>query len=112
MGINKKWDLDKVSQAIREIPECSIEAVGHREDYCTEQITVSVRNSQYSIYVRGFTYDAPLVGNEIELIEVATGYSDGDMPQDEPEYTLIHAKIRVALMKLGYHTCDSLEPYF
>ena len=108
----KYWHLTNVERAIESIPECSIIQVTPGEDYTTEQFTVKVDKSDHFIYIRGFKTDgAPIKYNEIEMIEVTTGYSDGDMPND-PDYCVTHAKVKGSIMRLGYLVVNSLEPYF
>ncbi len=110
----KRWEFTPISQAINSIPEAIITFVSEPEDYTTQQITVRVEGSENRIYVRGFRTDGTRPSrdnNNIEMVEVTTGYSDGDMPND-PDYCIIHAKIKAAIMRTGYSVVDSLEPYF
>ena len=110
----KQWDFLKVSQAINSVPECIITAVSPAEDTTTKQITVSIENSENMIYVRGFRTDQKSIiknNNMIEMVEITTGYSDGDMPND-PDYCVTHAKVKAAIMKLGYDVVNSLDSYF
>lgn len=110
----KRWDVIEVGHAIIAIPECAVVFATPAEDYVTQQLTVAVAGSEYSIYVRGFRTDHKLLAEnneEIEMVEVTSGYSDGDLPND-PEYVIVHAKVKAAIMKLGYSVVNSLEPYF
>ena len=45
------------------------------------------------------------------MVEVSSGYSDGDMPND-PEYVIIHARVKAAIMRLGHSVVNSMDPYF
>lgn len=110
----KQWDQQAVQDAIIGIPECSIEQITLPEDYVTSQLVISVAGSDYGIFVRGFRTDAISPAkddNRIEMVEVTTGFSDGDMPND-PAYCIVHARVKAALMTLGYCVTNSLDPYF
>lgn len=110
-----KWNRGTVKNAILSVPLAKIIAVSAPEDYVTEQYTVHVGESKYQIFVRGFRTDqeSPEDTGEIEMVEVTTGYSDGDMPQDDPLYIVYHAQIKAALVQAGYTcTVNSLDPYF
>lgn len=109
-----KWEGTTVSQAINSIPECVIHAITPIEDYVTETFQVRVEGSDNMIYIRGFRTDNVQYSkqnNMIEMVEVTTGFSDGDMPQD-PDYCITHAKVKAAIMRLGYEVVNSLDPYF
>lgn len=110
----KKWEFTLISQAINSVSECIITHVRPAEDYVTQQITVRVSGSDNMIYIRGFRTDQVNPSKDfdrIEMVEVTTGYSDGDMPND-PDYCIIHAKVKAAIMRLGYDVVNSLDPYF
>lgn len=111
----KQWNLIEVSQAINSVPECIIQAITmYNEDCTTKQITVRINNSDNMLYIRGFRTDSiqpAKDNNNIEMIEVTTGYSDGAMPND-PDYMIVHAKVKAAIMRLGYSVVNSLDCYF
>lgn len=110
-----QWNLVEVSQAINSVPECIIIAItSYDEDYTTKQITVRIEGSENLLYIRGFRTDSiqpAKDNNKIEMIEVTTGYSDGDMPND-PAYMIVHAKVKAAIMRLGHQVVNSLDCYF
>jgi len=111
-----KWITNDVVAAISTVPEVSIIRKDGGEDITTQSLTLAVINSQNHIYVRGFTTDSrkPLKSDDnvdIEMVEVTTGYSDGDMPND-PDYVIAHAKVSAAIMRLGHTVVKSLERYF
>ena len=110
----KQWNIESIKLAILSVSECKIESIGLSEDYATEQITVSVDGSNFRLYVRGFRTDHVLLSkdhNNVELVEVTTGYSDGDMPND-PNYVIVHARVKAAIMTLGYSVVNSMDQYF
>lgn len=107
-----KWELEPIIKAIDAVPDCTVIKTSPDEDYTTTQLTIRVNNSGYMIYVRGFvTEGQPIKDNMVEMIEVTTGFSDGDMPND-PDYVVAHAKVKAAIMRLGYSVVNSMEPYF
>lgn len=110
-----KWNTATVLEAIRKCSRVtSAKVTAEGEDHVTQQITVTVLNSEENVYVRGFDTNRTLEAGddvEVEMVECTTGYSDGDMPKDGP-YVLAHAEVHVAIMNLGYHVVKSLEAYF
>jgi hypothetical protein len=110
----KQWNSDNVESAIISVPECQVIAQAQPEDYTTETFYVNVCGSEHSLWIRGFRTDSvqPLSDdNQIEMVEVTTGYSDGDMPND-PVLCIVHAKVKAALMTEGYQVVNSMDPYF
>jgi hypothetical protein len=109
------WITDDIKNAVRQIEGVTIIDTGLGEDCTTQSITLSVQDSEYMIYVRGFVIDGKRLKTddnvEIEMVEVSTGYSDGDMPND-PIYVVAHAQVQAALMKLGHSVVKSMDPYF
>ncbi len=111
----KQWNEAQIKQAILSIPECKIINMGLAEDYVTGQITIAVADSSYQLYVRGFRTDHVELAkdkNNIEMVEVTTGYSDGDMPMGDPNYMIVHARVKAAIMTAGYLVVNSMDPYF
>ena len=109
-----KWNSNSVKKAIESVSECSIMTTIPPEDYVTESFWIWVTGTDQRLWVRGFRTDhAQIAGDnpEIEMIEVTTGYSDGDMPND-PILCVVHARVKAALMALGYSVVNSLDPYF
>jgi len=109
----KVWDAAAVIKAIDSVPGCSSSQWSGPEDYTSGQIVVLVNTSQHSIYVRGFRTDGEqfLSDNQVEMVEVTTGYSDGDMPND-PDYCVTVAMVKAAIMRLGYQVVNSMDGYF
>lgn len=107
-----QWNEGKIVVALTAIMEIEIRNNTLGEDYTTNQLTYAVENSENQIFIRGFvTEGKPIQDNMIEMVEVTTGYSDGDMPND-PDYCIVYAKVKAAIMRLGYSVVSSLEPYF
>jgi hypothetical protein len=109
----KKWSTVEIANAVRNIQECGIIKTTQPEDYTTDTLHLAVRGSSY-LWVRGFRTDriSPAKDdNKIEMVEVTTGYSDGDMPND-PILCVVHARVKAEIMKLGYSVVNSLDPYF
>ena len=111
-----KWITIDVVAALATIPEVSILRKDGGEDITTQSLTLAVANSQNHVYVRGFTTNSskPLKSDDnvdIEMVEVSTGYSDGDMPND-PDYVVAHAKVSAAVMRLGHRVVNSLDRFF
>ena len=109
------WITSDVINAISTIPGVSIDRASIGEDYTTDGIDLNVFGSKNRIFVRGFVTDGKrLKANdnvEIEMVEVSTGFSDGDMPND-PIYVVEHAHVQAALMKLGHSVVKSMDGYF
>jgi hypothetical protein len=109
-----KWEREKVKEAIEKVRECSIISTTEFEGYVTDGFYVRVKDSDNSLWIRGFRCDGIEVDMKdpyIEMIEVTTGYSDGDMPQD-PALCIAHGHIKAELMRIGYRPVNSLDPYF
>jgi hypothetical protein len=112
-----KWNLAKIISIVRDVQGVeNVTALNDFGDYTTKSVYVEVGGTEEHLWVRGFvTSEGGLNGVtddvEVELVEVTTGYSDGDMPND-PILMVVHAKIRAALSVAGYKTVISLEPYF
>lgn len=111
-----KWNLEAVRKAISTIPEVvSVNAQDDSGDYATNSLFVIVGGTDENLWVRGFTTQEGGLKQfddvEVEMVEVTTGYSDGDMP-NIPELILAHAKIKVELVKLGFKVVNSMDRYF
>ena len=109
----KAWNLEDVQSAIQSVQKCKIAHVSPAEDYVTERVVINVAGSDNRVFVRGFRTDGVPVARDgkVEMVEVTTDYSDGDMPND-PLYVLAHAEVKVAVIKLGYRVVRSLDMYF
>jgi hypothetical protein len=108
------WLKAPVRSMLESIPGVHIIAENPGEDHVTEGFTVSVDGSEHNLYIRGFATVGILPRHddvEIEMVEVSTGFSDGDMPND-PVLVLVHANIKAGLMTMGHSPVDSLDPYF
>jgi hypothetical protein len=114
-GSMTKWSIIQTCEAIvSEATECIIYNITQAEDYTTETVTISVLGSDHNLFVRGFRTDQKSPSenhNQIEMVEVSTGYSDGDMPND-PVLSIAHGKVKAAMMRLGHSVVNSLDPYF
>jgi hypothetical protein len=109
-----RWITDDVVKAISTVNGTSIERIDMGEDHTTQSVTVEVENSENTVYVRGFSTNTYLKTDnnvDVEMVEVSTGYSDGDMPND-PDYVIVHARVKAALMRMGHTVVNSLDPYF
>ena len=107
------WNTEQAKIAILAIPEVSLNRISLGEYYTTDGIDLDVAGSEKLIYVRGFSTDRLSQNDnvDVEMVEVSTGYSDGDMP-DDPDYCIIHARVKAALMRLGHRVVNSLDRYF
>jgi hypothetical protein len=109
------WVTSDVVAAVSVIPEVKISGVTLGEDYTTKSLYITVDGSQERVFVRGFVTNGKALRSDdnvdIEMVEVATGYSDGDMPND-PDYVIAHAKVQAAIMKLGHRVVKSMDGYF
>jgi len=110
-----RWKTGQVVSAISVVPGVLVGALSAGEDYTTQQITLIVDGSENNLFVRGFVTDhKPLNGDDdvdVEMVEVTTGYSDGDMPND-PILVVAHGQVSAALMQLGHKVVRSMDPYF
>jgi hypothetical protein len=110
-----RWITDEIVKTVSEIPEITIFDITGGEDHTTKSLSASVKDSEYKLYIRGFSTNHTAIPNDdnvdVEMIEVTSGYSDGDMPND-PEYVIVHARVKAALMKQGHCVVNSLDPYF
>lgn len=110
-----KWITSDVVDAVSAIPEVAVIHTGYGEDCTTQSLTLSVASSDYNVYVRGFVTDGQRLKSEdnvdVQMVEVTTGFSDGDMPND-PVYVVANAKVKAAVMKLGHQVVGSMDGYF
>ena len=110
-----KWITSDVVSAVSAIPEVKISNVTQGEDYTTQTIHITVDDSQNNVYVRGFVTSGKALHTDdnvdIEMVEVATCFSDGDMPAD-PVYVVANAKVKAEIMKLGHTVVNSMDSYF
>jgi hypothetical protein len=110
-----RWVTATIVEAMTQIPEVNVGDISQGEDHTTQTIRLEVSGSDNGLWVRGFRTDPKPIPNDdnvdVEMIEVTTGYSDGDMPND-PVLCVIHAQVKATLMKQGHSVVNSLEPYF
>lgn len=110
-----KWITSDVVTAVSTIPEAKISGISQGEDCTTRSLFITVDGSEYNIYVRGFVTNGNRLKSDdnvdIEMVEVTTGYSDGDMPND-PDYCIVHARVKAAIMRLGHSVVNSMDRYF
>jgi len=112
----KIWKKEEIGKILSSLSEIKIQEERYKgEDYTTDGFILDVNGTEENLYVRGFiTSGKPLKTNdnvEIEMVEVTTGYSDGNMPND-PALCIAHGIVKAALMKAGFSVVDSLDPYF
>jgi hypothetical protein len=109
------WNTEQAKIAILAIPKVTLNRISLGEDCTTDGIDLDVIGSDNRIFVRGFVIDGKrLKANDnvdVEMVEVTTGYSDGDMPND-PIYVVAHAQVQAALMQLGHSVVKSMDGYF
>lgn len=110
------WNTEAVKRLIAAVPGCSVIAVNPKGgDYDTEQVVVGIEGTEEKLFVRGFRTDGksfPEQDNcDVELTEVTTGYSDGDMP-NVPQLMLAQGGIMERLSNHGHCPVKSLDPYF
>jgi hypothetical protein len=109
------WITSEVANVVEEVPEASVINVQPGGCHTTESLHVRVKESGNSLWVRGFRTNPEEIPSDddidVEMIEVTTGYSDGDMPND-PVLCVVHTQIKAALMKHGHSVVNSLDPYF
>lgn len=109
-----RWNTNEIVEAVSTVPEVNVMSIQPGEDHTTKYLTLAVAGSQNFVYVRGFSTNKYLSSDddvEIEMVEVSSGYSDGDMPND-PDYMIVHARVKAAIMRLGHRVVNSMDAYF
>lgn len=110
------WNTQQVRSTLAGISGLSYPTTTPGEDYTTETLAYQVLGNEDRIFVRGFTdIGRPLGAGtnvDVPMVEVTSGYSDGDDGADSPACLRARAEITIALKTMGFQVVRSMDPYF